>query len=147
MKPRILVVDDEKQFAETLAERLRLRMFQVTTAFSGAEALEQIERFNFDLVILDVYLPDQGGLEVLQQIKKLKPLTEVLMLTGHAEVETAIQGMKAGAFDFLLKPAESEELIAKINQAYHRKLSQEERIREAKVSRYVTSPRSALHDD
>lgn len=147
MKPRILVVDDEKQFAETLAERLRLRMFDVATAFTGVEALEQIDQLNFDLVILDVYLPDLSGLEVLERIKKLKPLTEVLMLTGHAEVETAIQGMKAGAFDFLLKPAENEELITKINQAYQRKSAQEERIREAKVSRYLTSPRSALHDD
>jgi len=144
MKKRILLVDDEKEFAETLAERLRTRDFHVTEAFSGNEALEKLKEYNFDVTILDVQMPGMDGIEALRAIKKLKPLTEVLMLTGHGTIETAIEGMKLGAYDFLIKPCEMDVLLAKINSAYERKAKHEERIRKALVDKLSTSPMSVL---
>jgi DNA-binding NtrC family response regulator len=147
MKIRILLVDDEKEFVETLSERMTLRDYDVTTSFSGDDALDKIKQFNYDVVILDVAMPGIDGLDALVEIKKLKPLTEVIMLTGHGTVETAIEGMKRGAYDFLMKPCETEDLDAKIKKAHTRKAEHEERIRAAKVSDIVSSPRSVLEND
>jgi len=137
VKIRVLLVDDEEEFVETLAQRLEVREFDVTTALSGADALERLEHEEVDLVILDLQMPGVDGIEVLRKIKELKPLIEVIMLTGHATVETAIEGMKLGAFDFLIKPTETEELVEKINRAFGRKAEQDERIREAEVERIM----------
>ncbi len=144
MNIRILVVDDEAEFVEALSERLVMRDYDVTTALSGKEAIEKIHGYNFDVVILDVSMPEMNGVEVLREIKAVKPLTEVIMLTGHSTVESAIDGMKLGALDYLMKPCETEDLITKINLAYNRKAEQEERIREAKVEDIIASPRSVL---
>jgi len=144
MKTRILLVDDEKEFVETLAERLRTRGFHVTEAYNGDEALEILKEYNFDVTILDVQMPGMDGIEALAAIKKLKPLTEVLMLTGHGTIETAIEGMKIGAFDFLLKPCKMDVLLEKINAAYDRKSEHEERIRKAMVDKLSTSPMSVF---
>jgi DNA-binding NtrC family response regulator len=146
MKPRILIVDDEKDFTEPLSERLALRDYDVSTAFSGEEALEKIKTYNPDVVILDVIMPGLDGIETLRGIKEIKPLTEVIMLTGHATVETAINGMQLGALDFLMKPCTNEELVSKIDMAYERKADQEERIRAAKVADIMSSPRSVLKE-
>ncbi|MEE9497431.1 MAG: response regulator, partial [Desulfobacterales bacterium] len=110
MKARLLVVDDEEQFVEALSERLSMRDYDVTTSLSGEDAIEKMKNYNFDVVILDVRLPGIEGTDVLREIKNLKPLTEVIMLTGHGTVEMAIDGMKLGAFDFLMKPCETEDL-------------------------------------
>ena len=144
MKKRILLVDDERDFVEALAERLRNRDFDVTTAFTGEEALERLKEYNFDVAIVDVKMPGLDGIETLRGIKKLKPLTEVLMLTGHGTVETAIEGMKHGAYDFLMKPCEMDTLLEKIGDAYERKAEQEERIRKAMAEKLSTSPLSVL---
>ena len=144
MKIRILLVDDEKEFVETLAERLRTRGFHVTEAFSGSEAVEKLKGYNFDVTVLDVKMPGMSGIETLDQIKKLKPLTEVLMLTGHGTIETAIEGMKKGAYDYLLKPCKMDLLLEKINGAYERKSEHEERIRKAMVDKLSTSPMSVF---
>ena len=117
MKARLLIVDDEEQFVEALSERLSMRNYDVTTSLSGEDAIEKITNFNFDVVILDVRLPGIDGTEVLRKIKSLKPLIEVIMLTGHGTVEMAIEGMKLGAFDFLMKPCETEDLTVKIEKA------------------------------
>ena len=93
---------------------------------------------------LDVAMRGLNGIETLSEIKRLKPLTEVIMLTGQATVESAIEGMKLGAYDFLLKPTQTEELLKKVDLAYERKAEQEERIRQAKVNDIVSSPRSVL---
>ena len=146
MKSRLLLVDDEKQFIEALSERLSMRDYDVTTSLTGEDAIEKIENYNFDVVILDVRLPRIEGTAVLHEIKSLKPLTEVIMLTGHGTVEMAIEGMKLGAFDFLMKPCETEDLTAKIDKAHDRKAEQEDRIRAAKISDYTSSPRSVLND-
>jgi len=147
MKPRVLIVDDEKEFVDALSERLTLRDYDVSTCLSGEEAVETLKGLNFDVVILDVSMPGMNGVETLREIKKIKPLTEVLMLTGRATVESAIDGMKLGALDYLMKPCDTELLVSKINMAHGRKVEHEERIREAKVREFISSPRSALKDD
>jgi len=147
MKTRVLLVDDEEQFVQALSERLALRDYDITTSLSGDDAIEKIKHYNYDVVILDVAMPGIDGIQVLREIKKSKPLTEVIMLTGHGTVETAIEGMKLGAFDFLMKPCNTEELDTKIKKAFARKAEQEERIRAAKVSDIISSPRSVLKDD
>jgi DNA-binding response OmpR family regulator len=134
-KARVLVVDDEEVFVEMLAERLEARGLEVDKAFDGEEALEKIKTKDLDVVILDVLMPGKDGIEVLREIKQLKPLTEVIMLTGHATVQTAIDGMKLGAYDYLLKPTETKDLLEKIQGAYRRKYEQEERIRQAEIDR------------
>ena len=146
MKSRLLLVDDEAQFVETLSERLSMRDYDVTTSLTGEDAIEKIKNYNFDVVILDVRLPGIEGAEVLREIKNLKPLAEVIMLTGHGTVEMAIEGMKLGAFDFLMKPCETEDLTVKIDKAHDRKADQEDRIRAAKISDFTSSPRSVLKD-
>ncbi|NOR09915.1 MAG: response regulator, partial [Desulfovibrionaceae bacterium] len=128
----------------TLAERLTLRDYDVTTSLSGEDGIEKVKGYNFDVVILDVLMPGVDGIEVLHEIKKIKPLTEVIMLTGHATVETGIEGMKLGAYDYLIKPCETEELVIKINRAHERKTEHEERILDAKVRKLQTSPMSVL---
>jgi len=144
MKTRILIVDDEEEFVEALSERLIMRDYDVTTSLSGEDAIEKVKGYNFDVVILDVSMPGMNGVAALGEIKKIKPLTEVIMLTGHATVESAIDGMKLGALDFLMKPCETEDLVSKINMAYDRKAEHEQRIRDAKVQDIIASPRSVL---
>jgi len=134
-KARILIVDDEEMFVEMLAERLEARGLEVTKSFDGEQALARIRERDFDVVILDVLMPGKDGVDVLRDIKQLKPLTEVIMLTGHATVDTAIQGMKLGAYDYLLKPTETKDLLEKIQGAYKRKTEHEERIRQAEIER------------
>lgn len=141
---KVLVVDDEEMFARSLADRLALRDFGVAISLSGEDALEKVKAFNYDVVILDLAMPGLGGIDTLREIKRIKALTEVILLTGRATVESAIEGMKLGAHDFLMKPCEAEELVAKIKSAYEKKSEQEERIRTARVSEIVSSPRSVL---
>lgn len=135
MRAKILLVDDEEKFVETLAERLEARGLEVRTAFNGEEALEKIREKDADVVVLDVLMPGKSGIETLREMKQIKPLTEVIMLTGHATVETAIEGMKLGAYDYLMKPTETPELVEKISKAYKRKREHEERIQQAEIER------------
>jgi DNA-binding NtrC family response regulator len=133
MKIKILLVDDEKDFVETLAERLQLRDFEVTTALNAIDALKLVEEKEFDVIFLDVKMPGMDGIEALKQIKNLKSIPQVIMLTGNATVETAIQGMKVGAFDYIMKPVVTEDLIELIGKAYKIVEEQKERIRRAEV--------------
>jgi two-component system, OmpR family, response regulator CpxR len=131
MGAKVLLVDDEKDFVEVLAERLQNRGFEVRQAFNGEEAINLLNQQDADVVILDVLMPGKDGVQTLSEIKQLKPLTEVIMLTGYGTIETAIQGMKYGAYDYLMKPTETEDLVVKINKAYKLKSEHEERIRQA----------------
>ena len=132
--PFVMLVDDEAPFVETTSKRLTKRNLNVLTAFSGKEALELLEKHrNLDVVILDVKMPGIDGIETLRQIKKAYPLTEVIMLTGHATVESAIEGMKLGAYDYLMKPCEIETIVFKIEEATRKKRDHQEKIREAQV--------------
>lgn len=124
-KFRVLIVDDEQDFLETIVKRLKARAIDVTGVESGYQALEVISERDFDVVILDVKMPGIDGIETLREMKKKKPLLEVIMLTGHASVESGIQGMQLGAFDYVMKPVALDELLEKVRQAYERKLIQE----------------------
>jgi len=137
MKIKVLIVDDEVDFATTLAQRLELREFSVTPVFSGKAALEIVEEIDFDVVVLDVQMPEIDGLEILEKIRKCLPLTEVIMLTGQATVNNAIKGMKLGAFDFLLKPADTDLLEEKIKEAHSIKMRHEDRIRKAEIDNII----------
>ena len=137
MRMRVLLVDDEAEFVETLAQRLEVRDLDVATALGGEEALERLAEREIDVVVLDLQMPGVDGIQVLRRIKESWPLIEVIMLTGHATVETAIQGMKLGAFDFLIKPTETEELLEKVARAFRRKGEQDERIRQAEIDQIV----------
>jgi DNA-binding response OmpR family regulator len=134
MKPKLLLVDDEEMFLEFLSRRLISYQYDVTICLSGENALEMIMEQDFDVVILDVLMPGMDGIETLREIKKIKPLTEVIMLTGHASRESGIEGMKLGAHDYLSKPCNTEDLIAKINDAYDRKVEHEKRINIASLN-------------
>ncbi len=134
MKARVLIVDDEEEFINSLAERLSIRDYDATTSVNGQDAIEKIRGYDFDVVMLDVVMPGIDGLEVLREIKRIKPLTEVIMLTALPNVEIGVEAMKRGAMDYILKPCEIEELISKIDRGYARKTEQEERIRTAEVS-------------
>lgn len=126
---KILLVDDEVGFLETVVKRLRHRNLSVRAAHSGEEALELLGQEPADVVLLDVKMPGMGGIQTLREIKSRHPLTEVILLTGHASVEVAIQGMELGAFDYLIKPVELDELLYKIQDAKDRKALQEAKIR------------------
>jgi two-component system, OmpR family, response regulator len=124
-KFRVMIVDDEQDFLETIVKRMQARSIDVTGAESGYKALELLDGRDFDVMILDVKMPGMDGIETLREIKKKKPLTEVIMLTGHASVESGIQGMQLGAFDYVMKPVALDELLEKVRQAYERKVIQE----------------------
>ncbi len=130
---RVLLVDDELDFLETLAKRLEKRNVDVSCVTSGEEAIAHLKGQAVDVVVLDVKMPGMGGLEVLREIKKAYPLTEVIMLTGHASIEVAIEGMELGAFDYLMKPMEIDELLYKVQDAHKKKALQEEKIRHMTV--------------
>ena len=135
----VLLVDDEVPFVETMTKRLEKRDLKVKTAFSGQGALEALEKNqNIDVVILDVKMPGMDGIETLMEIKKAYPLTEVLMLTAHATVESAIEGMKLGAHDYLMKPCIIEQLLEKVQEDTLKKRNHEEKIREARIKEILS---------
>jgi two-component system, OmpR family, response regulator len=118
---RILIVDDEDDFRDAIIKRLRARKVDIEGANSGLKALEMLNEKDFDVVVLDVKMPGMDGIETLREIKLKKPLVEVIMLTGHASVESGIQGMQLGAFDYVMKPVALDDLIDKVRQAYERR--------------------------
>ena len=132
--PFVLLVDDEAPFVDTMTKRLEKRNLKIISALSGLEAMETLQGHqNIEVVILDVKMPGMDGIETLGEIKKLYPLIEVIMLTAHATVESAIDGMKLGAYDYLMKPCDIDQLMAKVEEAAAKKRDHEEKIREARV--------------
>jgi DNA-binding NtrC family response regulator len=130
----VLLVDDEVPFVETMTKRLTKRELDVATAFSGEEALDALAaNSQIEVVILDVKMPGMDGNATLKVIREKHPLVEVIMLTGHATVESAIDGMKMGAFDYLMKPCDMDTLMGKVNEAATQKRAHEEKIVEARV--------------
>ncbi len=130
----VLIVDDEVDFVETFSERLVMRNLEISKAFSGEEALQVLEtNKNIEVVILDVKMPGMDGIETLAEIKKKFPLVEVIMLSGQATVESAIEGMKQGAFDYLMKPCDIDQLMPKVTEAAAKKRQHEEKIIQARI--------------
>jgi len=116
-KTRVLVVDNEVEFASTLAERLRLRKIEAESVFCGEDALPAIARFQPDVIILDLDMPDISGLEVLSRVKDLDPTIEVILLTGYGSFDAGITSMELGAFDYIVKPVDLAHLMQKITEA------------------------------
>jgi DNA-binding NtrC family response regulator len=140
-KANILLVDDEQRFVETLTKRLSKREFKISAAYDGPGALDALSADGtLEVVILDVKMPGMDGIEALREIKARHPLVEVIMLTGHATVETAIEGMKLGAFDYLMKPCDIDQLVTKVEDAAGRKREQDEKIMQARL-REITGRR------
>lgn len=145
---RVLVVDDEKDFLETLVNRLRKRSLDATGVPSGEEAMELMNKKLFDVVILDIKMPGgMDGIEALREMKKIQPLAEVILLTGHASVETSIEGMKLGAFDYLLKPIKLEQLLEKLALAFEKKDAHDQKIRKARIRELIRFPGRVLEDE
>ncbi|HHP7235521.1 MAG TPA: response regulator [Desulfobacterales bacterium] len=132
-KIRVLVVDDEADFRETMIKRLTRRDIEADEAESGEKALEMIDKRLYDVIILDLKMEGMDGIAALREIKNVKPLVEVILLTGHGSVESGIEGMKLGAFDYILKPAHFDTLMEKITEAHGKKNAHEEKIRQAIV--------------
>ena len=124
----VLLVDDEVSYLETLSKRLSKREAEVRVAHSGEEALEVLQDHAIDVVLIDVKMPGMDGLTALHKIKQQWPLTEVIVLTGHASMEAAIRGMELGAFDYLMKPVDFTELLYKLEDACSRKRAHEMKI-------------------
>ena len=138
----VLLVDDEVPFVETMTKRLKKRNLTVESSYDGNGALARLsESRTLEVVILDVKMPGMDGIETLKQIKSRFPLIEVIMLTGHATVESAIDGMKLGAFDYLMKPCDMDQLIEKVKQAVKKKRNHEEKIIAARMKE-ITSRRA-----
>lgn len=131
---KVLLVDDEKPFVDTMIKRLNKREVDIVPAYNGQEALDRLAQDGaIEVVILDIKMPVMDGMEALRKIKSKYPLVEVIMLTGHATVETGIEGMKMGAFDYLMKPCNADELVEKVQEAAAKKRQHEEKIMEARV--------------
>lgn len=128
---KVLIVDDEKDFVEIFSLRLQETGERVFTAYSGQECLDVLEKEAIDVVVLDIKMPGMDGIETMREIKKRHPIVEVILLTGHGAIETAVSGMKLGAYDYLLKPADVGEMAKKLEGARKRKDEQEDRIRKA----------------
>ena len=134
MKTVVLLVDDEVPFVETMTKRLAKRDLTIVSANSGPEALSLLEKNeHVDVVILDVKMPGMDGIAALREIKKAYPLLEVIMLTGHATIESGIEGMKLGAFDYLMKPCDIDMLMQKVLEAKSKKDKHNEKITQARI--------------
>jgi DNA-binding NtrC family response regulator len=131
-----MLIDDEAPFVDTMAKRLSKRSFDIVCAYNGHEAIDKLqEADNVDVAILDVKMPGMDGIETLREMKKTFPLVEVIMVTGHATIETGIEGMKLGAFDYLMKPCDIEQLVSKVQEAKHKKSLHEEKITQARIDK------------
>lgn len=145
-KMKIMLVDDEERFLSTTRKLLEKRGYTVFTASSGDDALSKLNAHAVHVVILDVKMPGKDGNTVLKEIKHLFPLVEVIMLTGHATVESAVDGLKSGATDYLTKPTDIDELISKAREAFEKRQRVEEKIRMARTKKMMRSPREILKD-
>ena len=125
--PRILIVDDEEPFRTALSARLKVRGFGAVAVGTGREALAEIKKTLYDVILLDIKMPEMNGIEALAEIKKINPSLEAIILTGHASVDAAVEITKLGGYDYLLKPCPLDELLGKIEEAHERKIAREKR--------------------
>jgi DNA-binding NtrC family response regulator len=126
---RVLFVDDEVDFLETLIKRMQKRHVEAFGVKSGEEAVVWLRDNPADVVVLDVRMQGMDGIQTLRAIKSEHPLLEVIMLTGHASLEIAKEGMQLGAFDYLMKPVDLDELLYKLEDAYKKKTIQQQKIK------------------
>jgi DNA-binding NtrC family response regulator len=145
---RLLFVDDEERFLATTKILMEKRGVEnLRTATNGHDALRILRKERIDVVVLDVKMPGMDGVEVLRRIKQEHPLVQVIMLTGHASVESAVDGMKLGATDYVMKPVDMPDLLDKIQAACEKKRLHEEKIRAAKVKRIISHPMAVFGEN
>ncbi|MDD2388303.1 MAG: response regulator [Desulfobacterales bacterium] len=130
---QVLVVDDDKEFVDMISSRLGKAGERVTPAYSGHECLDLLRKKDIDVVLLDIGMPGMNGIQTLKELKRQFPLVEVIIMTSHGSIQSAVEGMKLGAFDYLLKPTELTELREKLEQARTRKEEHADRIRRAET--------------
>ena len=141
---KILLVDDEEVFTKNMGKLLTHRGYKVTTANNGESAVQALEAKNFDVVVLDLKMPGMDGLTTLKEIKKLGLFTETLMLTGHGSIDSALEAIRLGAYDYLTKPCEIDELVAKIEGAWEKKDTGEKKDVQEKIQQVIESPKSVF---
>ena len=134
-KPRILLVDDEERFRTNLQKMLGALGLMVNSKSSGAEALEELKQQGYDVIVLDIRMPGMDGLTTLAEIKKIYPEIEVIILTGHASMDAAMEINRLGGYDYLMKPCPLEDLLLKIDAAYEKKVERETRRLQAPPSK------------
>ena len=117
---RVLLVDDETIFTKNMSKLLKNRGYQVTAVNSGDSAIRELGQNHFDVIVLDLKMPGMDGIATLKEVMKLGLFTETLILTGHGSIDTALEAMKLGAYDYLTKPCEIDELISKIESSQNR---------------------------
>jgi len=144
---KMMLVDDEERYLTTTQKLLERKGVEVLTAASGKQALDVLKLQTVHVVILDVRMPGMDGNETLKAIKALYPLVAVIMLTGHATVDSAIDGLKSGACDYLMKPADIDEILEKALAAFENRQRLEEKIRIAQSKKYMRSPREIIKED
>jgi len=141
---KVLLVDDEVVFADNMSKLLTSRGYRVTVSNSGDGAIRALEEEDFDVVVLDLKMPGMDGITTLREIKKLGLFTETLILTGHGSIDTALEAVKLGAYDYLTKPCEIDELVEKIEGAWGKKDDEEKRDMQEKLQKVVESPSSVF---
>lgn len=141
---KILLVDDEKVFTDNMSKLLTTRGYRVTSVYNGEDAVEALQKERFDVILLDLKMPGMDGISTLKELKKLELFTETLVLTGHGSIDSAIEAMKLGAYDYLTKPCEIDDLVMKIEGAWEKKDVAEKRDMEEKIRRVVESPSSVF---
>lgn len=141
---KILLVDDEVVFTKNMAKLLTNRGYLVTAVNSGDAAILELEEKNIDVVVLDLKMPGMDGITTLKEIKKLGLFTQTLILTGHGSIDTALEAIKLGAYDYLTKPCEIDELVAKIEGAWEKKDGEFKKDMQEKIQKVVESPHSVF---
>ena len=142
---KILLVDDEVVFTGNMSRLLTTRGYRVTAVNSGDSAIQALDNEDFDVVVLDLKMPGMDGITTLKEIKKLGLFTETLILTGHGAIDTALEAMKLGAYDYLTKPCEIDELVSKIEGAWGKRDDEVKRDIQNKIRKVVESPASVFN--
>ncbi|PKN63634.1 MAG: response regulator [Deltaproteobacteria bacterium HGW-Deltaproteobacteria-15] len=141
---KILLVDDEAVFTKNMSKLLTNRGYHVTAVNSGDNAIRSLQEQGFDVIVLDLKMPGMDGIATLKEIKKLGLFTQTLILTGHGSIDTALEAIKLGAYDYLTKPCEIDELVTKIEGAWEKKDRAEQQELQDKIQKVVESPSSVF---
>ncbi|GAB6907330.1 Response regulator receiver domain-containing protein [Desulfosarcina cetonica] len=142
---KILFVDDEVVFASNMAKLLESRGYWVKAVNTGDSAIQELEKQDFDVVVLDLKMPGMDGITTLKEIKKLDLFTQTLILTGHGSIDTALEAIKLGAYDYLTKPCEIEDLVEKIEGAWGKKDEHVKKELNENIQKIVESPASVFN--
>jgi len=141
---KILLVDDEVVFTNNMSKLLDNRGYRVMAVNSGGAAIRAMQEEDFDVVVLDLKMPGMDGITTLKEIRKLGLFTETLILTGHGSIDTALEAIKLGAYDYLTKPCEIGDLVAKIEGAWEKKDDAQKKDIQDKIQKVVESPSSVF---